>query len=183
MSQQASPTSLNPAVDGTDQAKWLDICRTVNRGLRSSLHCSIATINKDGSPHLAPIGSVRLFESGPQRRGLFFEIFATTQAKNLERDPRFTLLAVDSSLDFWIESMTGGSFQQPPGIRLAGTAGVRRLASEEEIQHFQRFTKPLSHLKGHDMLWGNTKWVRELHFDRVEPLRVGQMTKHLTQGQ
>ncbi len=177
MSQLASPTPLNPTVDGTEQAEWLDICRTVNAGLRSSLHCSIATINQDGSPHLAPIGSVRLFQSGPQRRGLFFEIFATTQAKNLERDPRFTLLAVDSSPEFWIDSLNEGAFQQPPGIRLAGAARIRRLASEEEILHFQQFTKPLSHLKGHDLLWGNTKWVRELHFDQAKPLRVGQMTR------
>ncbi len=175
---QAFPTkSPDIPLEGISHEKWLGICQTVNRGLGSSLHCSLATINQDGSPHLAPIGSVRLFESGPQHHGLFFELFATTQAKNLERDPRFALLAVDNSLEFWIDSMTEGSFGQPPGIRLAGAAGVRRLATKEEIKHFQRFTKPLSHLKGHDMLWGNTKWVRELHFDQVDPLRVGPMTR------
>ncbi len=177
MSRQVSPTPLGSTAAGISEEDWFDICQTVNRGLRSSLHCSIATINSDGSPHLAPIGSVRLFETGPERRGLFFEIFATTQAKNLERDPRFTLLAVDSSLEFWVDSMTEGAFQQPPGVRLTGTAGIRRIATEEEIQHFQRFTKPLSHLKGHDMLWGNTKWVRELHFDHAEALRIGLMTR------
>ncbi len=171
------PTSPRPLAQFGD-AEWADVCQTVNRGLQSNLHCSIATVNPDGSPHLSPIGSVHLLESTPdgRRDGLFFEMFATTLGQNLERDPRFTLLAVDSSPDFWFQSLEQGQFEQKPGVRLKGTAGSRRLAQQEEIDHFLRFTKPLSHLKGHDMLWGNPKWVRDLHFQEAQPIRLGPMT-------
>ena len=53
---------------------WNLVRRGVTDAFRSSLHCSVATSNEDGSPHLTPIGSVLLTEAG---RGIYFEIFAT----------------------------------------------------------------------------------------------------------
>lgn len=43
-------------MDITDE-EWAMVRRIVPRVIRSSLHCSIASINPDGSPHVSPIGS------------------------------------------------------------------------------------------------------------------------------
>lgn len=155
---------------------WAEIRTIVNRGLKSNIYCSIASVNQDGSPHVTPIGSVNLTEPG---LGHYFELFTSRLRKNLERDPRFTLLAVDSSPQFWLSSLSGGEFVDHPGIRLTGVAGDRRPCTEDEAAAFRRLTEPLQGLPGHDLLWGNLASVRDLRFDQARPIRFGPMSANL----
>lgn len=156
-----------------DQDSWDEARRTVRRGLRSSLHCSIASINDDGSAHVSPIGSVIL--TSPTK-GMYFDVFAGRLSRNIDRDPRITVLAVDSSIKFWLRSLAKGRFAASPGIRLIGTAGPRRPATEQEAQRFRQAVRPLRHLKGHDLLWANMGSVRDLDFESIRPIRLGAMT-------
>ncbi len=157
----------------TDWPDWGIHRRTVRRALRSSLHCAIATTNVDGSPHVSPIGSVVLTEPG---RGIYLEIFASRVGHNLDRDPRFCLLAVDAGKRFWLESLVRGRFSVPPGIRLKGTAGPRRSATAEEQERFRRQVAPLRFTRGHRILWTRGDRARDLFFDAAIPLRLGAMT-------
>jgi hypothetical protein len=155
---------------------WNLVRRGVTDAFRSSLHCSVATLNEDGSPHLTPIGSVLLTEPG---RGIYFEIYATQLARNLERDPRLEVMAVDSGKGFWLLALARGRFSRPPGFRFTGTAGPRRPASAEEQRRWRRMVRRARRLKGHDLLWGQLKHVRDLTFDAVAPVRIGALTRHL----
>ena len=51
---------------------WQEIKKIFNDSFRSSFHFSIATINKDGSPHITPIGSLILGKAGS---AFYFEKF------------------------------------------------------------------------------------------------------------
>jgi hypothetical protein len=155
---------------------WNSVRRGVADAFRSSLHCSVATLNEDGSPHLTPIGSVLLTEVG---RGIYFEIFTTQLARNLERDPRLEVMAVHGGVGFWLLALARGRFSRPPGYRLSGKAGPRRLASAEEQCLWRRKVRRLRRLRGHDMLWGQLTYVRDLVFDAVTPVRIGALTRHL----
>lgn len=157
-----------------NEAEWERIKDTVERGDRSSLHCSVATVNEDGTPLVTPIGSL-ILDAG--RTGRYLEIFASGLGRNLDRDPRFTLLAVDSSVDLWFPSMVDGRFHSDPAVRLSGTASRRRRARPGEAEECLEFAAPLKGLKGYDLLWGNGGgWVRELSFEHVLPVRIGAMT-------
>lgn len=175
MSAEASAGRATTERSWTDE-EWATICDVVRRGLASNLHCSVATINKDGSPHVTPIGSIDLTEPG---RGLYFELFATGLGRNLERDPRLTLMAVDTSPDYWMASLADGKFVDHTGVRLAGVAGERRPATKDEVGRFRRRVNPLDGLPGHDLLWGKLASVRDLHFSLVAPVRFGPMSAHL----
>jgi hypothetical protein len=152
---------------------WNLVRRGVADAFRSSLHCSVATLNEDGSPHLTPIGSVLLTEAG---KGIYFEIFATQLARNLERDPRLEVMAVHGGKGFWLSALARGRFSRPPGFRLSGKAGPRRLASAEEQRRWRRKVRRLRRLRGHDLLWGQLTHVRDLSFDAVTPVRIGALT-------
>jgi hypothetical protein len=155
---------------------WNLVRRGVTDAFRSSLHCSVATLNEDGSPHLTPIGSVLLTEVG---RGIYFEIFTTQLARNLERDPRLEVMAVHGGKGFWLSALARGRFSRPPGFRLSGRAGPRRPATAEEQCRWRRTVRRLRRLRGHDLLWGQLTHVRDLTFDAVTPVRVGALTGHL----
>ena len=152
---------------------WDEVREVVNRGLRSTLHSSIATINDDGSPHVTPIGSLFL---DPDYSGRYLELFATGLGHNLDRDPRFTILVVDSSPNLWLSSLESGLFTQSPGVRLVGTAGQRRQPEQNEADEMLAFAEGLKGLKGYDLLWGSGGWVRDLTIERVLPIRIGPMT-------
>jgi hypothetical protein len=155
---------------------WPEVRNIVRRAVRSSLHCSVASINDDGSPHVTPIGSVMLTEPG---RALFFEVFTTQLVRNLERDPRLCVLAVDTGKRFWLESLARGRFERPPGVRLTGTAGPRRAATSDEQARFERAVRPLRVLKGYRLLWSNVRNVRDIEFHSIVPVRLGAMTRDL----
>ena len=110
--------------------QWKEIKELFRQSFKSSFHYAIATVNGDGEPHVTPIGSLILGEPG---RGLYFEEFPTQLPRNLQNNKRVCVLAVNSSRWFWIKSLVGGKFAGPPAVRLYGTVGEVREATEKEI--------------------------------------------------
>lgn len=154
---------------------WEKARRTVQNAVKSSLHCSIASRNLDGSPHITPIGSVVLLpEVG---RGLWIDMFNRQLAANLTEDPRVTILAVDSGRLFWLRSLLGGSFVRPPGVRLGAEVSAPRPTTPAEVTRFQSFVGPGLRTKGGKMLWGRLTTARDLRIDSIVPLRIGPMTE------
>ncbi|MBS4104416.1 pyridoxamine 5'-phosphate oxidase family protein [Tsukamurella paurometabola] len=148
---------------------------TVRRAIRTSLHCAIASCNPDGSPHVTPIGSILLDRDA--RSGIYFDVFNARLARNLARDPRITVLAVDSGSLRWLRALLRGRFEQSPGVQLVGTAGPARPARPEEIARFRRLVGPLGRTPGGRAFWSDLSRVRDLRFDDARPIHLGSMTR------
>lgn len=153
---------------------WPKIRRLFKKSFSSSLHFSYATADAEGNPHVCPIGSLVLDRETP--RGVYFEIFATTLSQRAETKPTVCVMAVNSGFRFWLMALLRGRFEEMPGIRLYGTLGARREATAAEIARWQSRVGWLMRLKGARALWGNVRYVREVHFTRAEKLRMGKMT-------
>lgn len=153
--------------------QWALVRRIVPRTIRSSLHCSIASLNPDGSPHVTPIGS---FLPTAKGQGVYFDAFNAQLATNVGRDPRVTILAVDSGVLRWARSLLAGRFVSPPGIRLVGTVGPQRRSTPQEIQRFHRIVGPLLRTRGGALMWKSLPLVRDVTIERVVPIRMGAMT-------
>ncbi len=145
-------------------------------GLRSSRYFAIASTNSDGSPHVTPIGSLLLYEPG---HGVYADEYPAALSRNIAKNPRLCVLAVNSGAGFWFKSLFNGRFHKHPGIRLMGTAGKKRRGSDQEIGNWLRIVSPFRFFKGYDLLWRDMKYVRDIYFDDVRPLAVGQMTAGL----
>lgn len=152
---------------------WPDIKALFRETFRSSFHYAIATVNPDGSPHVTPIGSLILTQPG---QGFYFEKFTQQLPRNLAANNRVCVLAVNSSRWFWIGSLFRGRFPTRPAIRLHGVAGELRPATEREKALWLKRVRPARFSKGHAMMWRDMDQVREIAFDRVEPVRIGRMT-------
>lgn len=166
------------ALDPLDEAVWNQVHSTVGRSLSSSMHCSIATVGEDGHPHVTPIGSVMLTEPG---KGVYLDVMNVQLGRNLDRDQRLTLLAVDSSRRTWLHALARSHFATPPGVRLTGTAGPARPASDAELARFRRRVSLALRTKGGRQLWGgDTRYpARDLTFSSVVPVHIPRMTRHL----
>ena len=140
----------------------------------SSFHFSIATVNKDGAPHVTPIGSVFLLD---YPKAFYFEEYASNLSRNLQHQKRVCVMAVNSSKWSLIKSFFLGKFLVPPGVRLMGTASERREATTREIELFRNRVKKYRMFKGYDLLWSRLRHVREIHFDAYEPIRIGALTR------
>jgi uncharacterized protein len=150
-------------------ADWDEIRHVFAR----TFYASIATVDADGCPHVTPIGSLVLDrEPG---RGFWFELFTREMPKNLDARSRFCAMAVDTRLRLWGRALLAGRFPVAPGVRLLGTAGERRAATEREIELFRRRVRPLRFTRGYDLLWREVSRGREVRFDQVLPLRLGAM--------
>ncbi|MDQ6525113.1 pyridoxamine 5'-phosphate oxidase family protein [Nocardioides sp. LHD-245] len=154
-------------------ADWLLARRTVRRAVATSLHCSIASTNADGSAHVTPIGSVQL--TGPGT-GFYFDVFNCRLAENVDRDPRVTIAAVDSGALMWLRSLLRGRFVRPPGVLLVGTVGPARASTAAEQARFHRVLGPLVRTPGGRAMWGTLPRVRDLSVESIRPLRLGPMT-------
>lgn len=160
-----------------DQDSWPATRELWRRALTTSLAVAVATTNPDGSPHVSPIGSLVLGRD--PGTAVLFELFSRQMGQNLDRDPRVTVLAVDSSLRRFVGGLWRGRFERAVATRLTGTAGPRRWATDDEIARFRRRVRPLRPLKGHDLLWGWQRvHARDLHLDVEVPVRLGAMTRH-----
>ena len=127
---------------------------------------------------MTPVGSVTLTTPG---RGYYFDIFTNQTRTNLETNQRVCILAVNSGLRFWLVSLIRGAFTEIPAVRLYGTVGPSREASDEEIARWQRKVHFARFFKGHKLLWGKLRAarVRDLYFDDVAPVKLGGMTRGL----
>ncbi len=153
---------------------WQEVKVLFKKSFKSSFHYAIATVNEDGKPHVTPIGSLILGKPG---FGFYFEEFPSQLPCNFKINKHVCVLAVNSSKWFWIKSLVSGRFSSPPAVRLHGTAGVLREATEKEISFWQNRVKRVSFSKGHAMMWANMKMVRELEFTGIEPVHLGEMTR------
>ena len=155
---------------------WETIQMVFQSSLGSSMHYAVATVNEDGSPHVTPIGALFLREN---RTGFYFDEFPVNMSKNLERNPRVCILAVNSNPTFWQKSLLAGKFETPPAVRLLGSVGKKREGTKEEIAMWQNHVKLAQGTKGYDLMWKNMRMVRDIYFDSFEPVLMGEMTQVL----
>lgn len=99
--------------------------------------------------------------------------------QGIERNPRVCILAVNNSPAFWQKSLLAGKFETPPGVRLMGSVGKKREATEEETAKWQNHVKLARGTKGHDLMWKNMRTVRDIYFDSFDPVLLGEMTQDL----
>ena len=155
---------------------WNKIRKVFKDSFNSSFHYSIATVGEAGSPHVTPIGSLFL---GDDLKGFYFEEYVSALAKNLRHNKRVCVLAVNSSKVSLLKTLLLGKMTAPPGVRLMGTASEKREATPQELNLFKKRFGKYRMFKGYDKLWGRLRYVREIHFDAFEPVRIGTMTRDL----
>jgi uncharacterized protein len=153
---------------------WPAICKLCRQAFFSALHLSLATINADGTPHLAPIGSIILDPQEP--KGFFFETYTIQTSANLNERPQFSLLAMNSYRGFWLRALLRRRLVELPSVRLTGIAGARRKATIEEVNQWNARIRHLRWLPGGRVLWAEPIYVRDLTFLDYEPVRLGKMT-------
>jgi hypothetical protein len=155
---------------------WKTIQTVFQESRGSSTHYAVATVDEDGSPRITPIGALFLRED---KTGFYFDEFPVHMSRNIERNPRVCILAVNSNLTFWQKSLLAGKFEAPPAVRLMGSVGKKREATEEEIAMWQNHVKLARGTKGYDLMWKNMRMVRDIHFDSFNPVLLGEMTQDL----
>jgi len=155
---------------------WKTIQTVFQKSRDSSTHYSVATVNEDGSPRVTPIGALFLRED---KTGFYFDEFPVCMPRNLDRDPRVCILAVNSNPTFWQKSLVAGKFKTPPAVRLMGTVGKKREGTEKEIAMWQDHVKLARGTKGYDLMWKHMRMVRDIQFDSFEPVLMGEMTQDL----
>lgn len=163
-----------------DPHAWDALKRTMSRAFISSLHFAIASVDVDGAPLVTPVGTVFLDEPG---RAHYFELYATGLGQRLSRDPRVSVLAVDSGRVLWLESLVRGRFVRVPAIRLVGVASREtRPSTEAERSRLGRRLGFARRSPGGRVLWpdleseaARTVAVRELVVERIDVVRFGAM--------
>jgi uncharacterized protein len=158
------------------ETQWPLIKRTFGSAFRSSFHYAIASVDEAGEPHVTPIGSLLLLEPG---MGLYFEKFARQLPQHVQGGGKVCVLAVNSSIWFWLGSLMRGRFPSPPAMRLYGELGVLREATDAEIALWRRRVRKLRHTRGYRLMWQSMNRVREIRFTHMEPVRIGEMTRGL----
>lgn len=154
---------------------WPRIRKHFVRCLKSSHHFAISSITKDGYPTVTPIGSLFL---NKDQTGYYFEKYTSQLPIAARTNPDVCVMAVNTSVSLWLRSLWKGQFTNYPMIKLYGTLGERRKASQEEYARFERLIKPLKWLKGYDLLWGRGSFdhVREIQFHDYRLANLGKMT-------
>ncbi len=153
---------------------WETIQALFRESRGNSLYFAVATVNEDGTPHITPIGALFLRDD---KTGFFFDEFPVSLSKNIKRTSRVCILVVNNNLAFWQQSLFAGRFAAPPAVRLMGSAGKKRKATESEILMWQDHVKLARGTKGHDLLWKDMQTVRDISFDSFEPVSCGEMTQ------
>ena len=137
-------------------------------------YCTFSTVNKDGSPRVAPYTSLIL---GEDKQGFYFDELSRRTSSNLDRDQRICVLIVKNSRWFWIKTVLLGRYDHPPGVRLMGNVGKKRQATEHEINAFKSPLKSLKLFKGYEPVWGFMNKGREIYFDAFEPVKCRTLTE------
>jgi hypothetical protein len=134
----------------------------------------MATVTAEGLPHVTPVGSLLLREPG---RAVYFEEFTQRMPLNFANNQHVCVLAVRSGILFWLWSLIRGEFRTPPAIRLHGTVGAVRPATEDELRQWHRRVGKFRRTRGYQMLWAHMRTVRDVHFTRADAIRIGAMTR------
>lgn len=156
---------------------WLLIQSIVESGISSSKHCSIASVDVDGNPHVTPIGFVFLRNDGT---AYYFEKYSKQLPINYATNRNVCLMAVNSSFVFWFKSLLKGRFESFPGVRLHGVVGDSRKATPAEIAGLKRRIGAAKFLSGAKQIWSDLETVRDISFHRAEPVMYPKMMQHLT---
>ncbi len=157
-------------------SNWNIIRQVFDEAQKSCFHYAVATVNGDGSPSVAPIGSLILRDN---LTGYYLEEFPSRMGKNLDRNPRVCVLAVNADKMYWGKSLMDGKFATPPAARLTGTAGKLRQATPDEVAGWQKKVALVSKTKGYKLMWENMTHARDITFDGFEPVETGEMTAGL----
>ncbi len=155
------------------QENWLTIKRHFYTCLKQNLHVAVASVSKEGYPTVTPIGSLFLNQD---TSGFYFEKFPSKLPKHAKNNKHICVLAVNNSKWMWFCSLWKGKFLTFPGMKLYGELGKLRKATELEKQRWLKRTKIVKRLKGHDLLWSDMDYVREVHFTKAEIINLGKMT-------
>lgn len=153
---------------------WKGIQDHFNRSFKSSLHVSIASVKTNGEPSTTPIGSFFLTDN---QKAFYFEKFTTSLSQN--ENSKVCILGVNSSKSYWLKSLIRIKFDTHPAIKLYGTLGEKRKATDSEIALLEERMKNTRFAKGNHYLWGDMKEVREVHIERAEKINIGKMTEQL----
>ena len=113
--------------------------------------------------------------------GVYLDVLNVDLGRNLDREPRLTVVAVDSRRRAWLTALIRARFDSPPGRRLVGTASPARPLTEHERDRFRRRVRLALRTKGGRRLWGRDGHylARDLTFTEVVPVRIPRMTTHL----
>jgi hypothetical protein len=155
---------------------WLEIKKHFNKSFRTNFHVSIASVDKENSPTVTPIGSLFLNNN---QTGYYFEKFPTKLPENSKDNKNICVLGVNSNTLFWLSSLFSGQFKSFPAIKLYGQLGHRRKATDIEIKRLNARMRATKWLKGNGYLWGKMEFVREVTFTKAEKINLGKMTENL----
>jgi uncharacterized protein len=155
---------------------WETIRSVFEEGYKTCFHFAVATVNEDGAPHVTPIGALILRDN---QTGFYFEENPIRMPRNLKRNPRVCILAVNADKGFWVNSLIQGNFTAPPAVRLMGRVGELRKATADEVEAWQVKIAIAKGTKGYSLMWEKFARVKDITFDSFEPVLVGEMTKGL----
>ena len=158
------------------ESDWKSIKIHFSKSFKSSLHVSVGSVNANNKPTVTPIGSLFLNDNGT---GFYFEKFPSKLPIHAEQNKNICVLGVNSSRWFWVRSLFNVEFREYPAVKLYGTLGKRRKATEKEIYRLARRMKLTKRLKGHQYLWSTMETVREITFTKAEKINIGKMTTNL----
>ena len=156
--------------------EWNKIRLHFNRCFKSNFHVSIASVDSENNPTVTPIGSLFLRTN---QTGFYFEKYPSKLPDHAKTNRNICVLAVNSNKWFWLKSLFKGKFYSYPAIKLYGELGERREATKIENTRLNRRMKITNGLKGNKYLWGDMKFIRDITFNKVEKINLGEMTKNL----
>ena len=158
------------------KTNWNKIRLHFSKSFRSNFHVSIASVDSENNPTVTPIGSLFLNKN---LTGFYFEKYPSKLPVYAKINRKICVLAVNSSMWFWIKSLIRGKFKNYPAIKLYGELGQKREATKIEITRLNKRMVTTGGMKGNTYLWGDMKLVREITFTKAEKINLGEMTKDL----
>ncbi|MCP3876501.1 MAG: pyridoxamine 5'-phosphate oxidase family protein [Desulfobacteraceae bacterium] len=153
---------------------WNEIRQLFKKALKTNKYYSFASVDKEGNPHITPIGSLILRDDCT---GYFSEKFPEKSRQNYKTNDRVAVMAINSGFFFWFKSIRKGVFKSLPGVRIYGRVGKRRKATEKERAKWLNIVKIAKGTKGYNLLWKDMAHVRDIHFDDARPVKAGVMTQ------
>ena len=155
---------------------WDKIKRHFAKSFGTSLHVSIAFVEKDTAPNVTPIGSLFLNDD---QSGFFFEKFTSNLPSESDKGKKICVLGVNSNKWFWVKALYREKFSDSPAIKLFGQLGARKKATDRQIRALKRRMRFTRMMKGHHYLWGDMHFVREIYFTKADKIKLGKMTADL----
>jgi len=150
--------------------KWKEIVGYYEELKQTSM---IGSVNSTGQPNITPIGTLLLRDDCS---GFYFDLFTKELSDNLDQNNNVCILLVQTGKLFWFKSLLADKCKTPSGIKLIGSAGSKRKASEEEIELLRNKIKYLKALKGYNTIFGDLSYVRDINFTDYFIINTGKMT-------